>query len=116
MKYLSLGAVLTGILVLTACQSTPQPAPRYVADISLGEPQTLSVQPYRATCDSKQPMQCLIITHAGASESFGVAYNAIDGFEPKIGTSYKIIARPQIDQNNSNATGKWTLVEILSQN
>ena len=52
----------------------------------------------------------------GDGEIFGIGYNDIMGFEPRVGVSYKIKVRQEIDQNTNQPTGYWHLEEILSQN
>lgn len=106
-------------MLLSACQSNPpEPEPRYVPNISLAEATVLEVLPQRTSCDSATPMQCLLVKPENTNDDaiFGVGYNHILGFEPKIGTTYKIKVRQEIDTNNGNPTGYWRLEEILSQN
>lgn len=108
-------------VVLSACQSTkapPEPEPRYVPDITLTNSVVLEVLPRRVPCNSSSPMQCLLVKSSGATDDkiFGIAYNHIQGFEPKVGIRYTIKARQEIDKNNGKPTGFWRLEEILTQN
>lgn len=108
-------AVFAACIGLTACQSTPTPAPLYTPDLGYGDATTLYISAGRASCNSVKPMQCLMVRN-DAGENFGVAYDAILGFNPAAQINYTISARPEIDQNNGQATGRWLLDEILSQN
>lgn len=118
MKTIRLALVaMIAAAALSACQSTPKPEPLYTPKITLGEMRTLEVLEYRRSCDTPVPMQCLVVKEKGASDAaaFGISFNAISGFEPKVGTRYTISVRPELDENNGQATGQWRLVEILSQ-
>ena len=111
-------SLITAIALLTACQSTPpKPAPLYVPNIALQPAKVLEILPNRSVCDSSSPMQCLLVKVDGTSDSeiFGIGFNDIKGFEPKIGVRYKIRASQEIDQNTGKPTGYWQLDEILSQ-
>lgn len=100
---------------LVACQSTPTPTPRHVPEVVLGEPMRLSIAAYRASCNTDKPMQCLVVD-SDSGEHFGLPYNAIDGFEPRVGVAYRLTARPQLDKATGKPLGGWVLDEILSQN
>ncbi|MDO4450379.1 MAG: DUF4377 domain-containing protein [Moraxella sp.] len=103
---------------LVACQSTPpKPQPRYIPDVALQPSEILEVLPYRGACNSASPMQCLLVKKAGGAddEIFGIGYNDILGFEAKVGVSYQIKVRQQIDRNTNTPTGFWQLEEILVQ-
>ncbi|MDO4894497.1 DUF4377 domain-containing protein [Moraxella sp.] len=113
---MTVGMLMTAGMTLTACQSTPTPAPIYTPQITLHEPQILEILPQRASCDSATPMQCLLVrSQDDLSAIFGIGYNNIKGFEPKTGVSYKIKASQEIDQNTGRPTGFWQLQEVLSQ-
>lgn len=101
--------------VLSACQTTPEPTGRYVPTLTLGNPEVLLIAPERTACVSAKPMQCLIAKREQGGEAFGIAYDGVAGFYPKVGVAYKIVARPQIDQAKGEKTGLWTLDEILAQ-
>lgn len=106
-------------LGLTACQSTPKPKPRYTPVVALTDSTILEILPQRASCNSPSPMQCLLVKPQGEqkdSEIFGIGHRDIIGFEPRVGVSYRIKARQEIDQNTGLPTGYWQLEEILSQN
>ncbi|WP_066805365.1 DUF4377 domain-containing protein [Moraxella oblonga] len=110
---------LLSLMCLTACQSTPPvPEPRYIPNIKLTDSVILNILPHRVPCQSTTPMQCLLVKPNDNPDAriFSIAYNDIQGFEPRIGTSYTIKARQEIDQNNGKPTGQWRLEEILNQN
>lgn len=112
-------AFLLLLTTLTACQSTPPvPEPRYVPNIKLGESLVIDILPNRVPCPSATPMQCLLAKLTGKPDAhiFSIDYNAIQGFEARVGTSYTLKVRQEIDQNNGKATGQWRLEEILNQN
>lgn len=118
MKFVNYLLAATTAITLTACQSTPTPQPRYIPDVALASSTILHVLPNRTSCHSSSPMQCLLVKKADDSdgEIFGIGYSDIIGFEPRVGVSYKIKVRQEIDQNTNQPTGYWHLEEILSQN
>ncbi|MDO4250833.1 MAG: hypothetical protein Q4C68_04910 [Moraxella sp.] len=59
-------------------------------------------------------MQCLMVRRADGYD-FGIAYDAIIGFNPANNVNYTIRARPEFDKKTEQATGRWVLDEILSQ-
>ncbi len=110
-----------GFLIgLTACQSMPKlgkkqltPEPIYVADIVLGELKTLEISTHREPCNSKKPMQCMLVRLD--NKLVKIPYNGIKGFIANPNQSYKITAYPLIDKNYQQATGQWQLKEILQR-
>ncbi len=108
-------------LGLTACQSMPtipklgkkplKPESIYVADIVLGKLETLDISMRREPCNSKKPMQCMLVKID--NKFIKIPYNGIKGFRASPNKSYKITAYPLIDKNYQQATGQWQLKEIL---
>lgn len=117
---LLLASLFSVATLLSACQTSPfaarepVPEPRYIPSIVLGEVQTLTVMPNRVACASELPMQCLLAKSKDGSV-FQIPYDWIDDFKPAFGTEYVISVRPQIDEGQQQATGHWTLQNILSQ-
>lgn len=111
-------SLIVGTILLTACQSTPTPKPRYIPDVVLAPSVVLEVLPQRASCNSSSPMQCLLVKQDGDTDGgiFGIGYRDILGFEAKSQIKYKIKVRQEIDKNTNQPTGYWQLEEILSQN
>lgn len=110
-------AMLT-TLTLSACQSTPEQfAAPTTPSVILQDAQILEILPHRTACQSTTPMQCLLVKIEGQSDAdiFYVSYNAIKGFEPVVGTRYKIKASMELNQSTGQPTGFWQLTEILSQ-
>lgn len=113
-------STLIAAMVLNGCQSSmfksdPVPTPRYVPTIILGEAQNLTILPTRVPCSSALPMQCLLAKTASSGEIFQIPYDWIEGFEPRTGIEYQIVARPQVDEALGQPTGHWTLQTINSQ-
>ncbi len=119
-----LAIISSGFLIgLTACESMPtmpklgkkqlQPEPIYVADIVLGELKTLEISTRREPCNSKKPMQCMLVKVD--NKFIKIPYNGIKGFIANSNQSYKITAYPIIDKNYQQATGQWQLREILQR-
>lgn len=103
---------------LAACQTMPpKPAPYQAPQIVTANSQILEVLPLRTSCDSSSPMQCLMVKPAGSADSdiFGIGFNAIKGFEPKLGVRYKIRVSQEFEKSTNTPTGTWQLEEILSQ-
>ncbi len=113
------------LLGVTACQSMPnismpklgkkplQAEPIYVADIVLGELKTLEISTRREPCNSKKPMQCMLVKMD--NKFIKIPYNAIKGFVANPNTRYKITAYPLIDKNYQQATGQWQLQKVLQR-
>lgn len=111
-------ALLLSLACLTACQSTPpEPEPRYIPNLKLNDGVVLEIFAHRVPCQSDAPMQCLLAKPASNPNGriFNIAYNGIQGFEPRVGVFYTIKARQEVDQNNGKPTGQWRLEEILTQ-
>ncbi len=117
-----LAIISSGLLMgLTACQSMPNmptlskkkltPEPIYVADIVLGELKTLDISTRREPCNSRKPMQCMLVRVD--NKVIKIPYNNIKGFVANPNRSYKITAYPLIDKNYQQATGQWQLKEVL---
>lgn len=122
-------ATMVGSMALTGCQSMSNPFAKkqpvaeavYVPDLILGDVYTLSISGARVACPSELPMQCMPVIAVEDGKSAYMPYNAIEGknsdgrsFEPKAGVNYQVKVRPYIDNNNNQQTGKWQLVEIVS--
>ncbi len=111
------------LIGLTACHSMPtmpklskkplQHEPIYVADIVLGELKTLEIFTRREPCNSKKPMQCMLVKMD--NKFIKIPYNAIKGFMANPNQNYTITAYPLIDKNYQQATGQWQLKEILQR-
>ncbi len=111
------------IMGVTACESMPTmpklgkkqltPEPIYVADIVLGELKTLDISTRREPCNSRKPMQCMLVK---VDDKFiKIPYNGIKGFMANPNRRYKITAYPLIDKNYQQATGQWQLKEVLQR-
>ncbi len=101
-------------VLLSACQSNKAPTyePYQPITTTTGEPITLQIAPNRVACNSPLPMQCVSAT-TQSGETLTIAYNAIEGFNPSVGTSYTVRVRPQYTQNQ--VLHRFILDEILSQ-
>lgn len=103
-------------LSLAACQHVPQTKTTQVANVHVGAPVSLQIEPTRVACDSAVPMQCLQAIDTRTQEAFLIWYDAIGGFYHSQGVRYQIMARPVLGERLSDPTAqRWVLESVQNE-